>query len=239
MSRLVVCLMILVVTFFVVARAISSQETASQRGLGEGTIQWHAQRAKQRGQQEIIIPAPRWRPVGVSSLEEALGYFTVVVATPIENKSYIRSSNNIRTWYKFKVHEFLSRKNWAGCPTCPPPPDVPSEMLPLAEDEVLVPRGSGTVIVDGVKITSLETDYPLFSESHQYLLFLKFDASKQVGEITLGHAGVFTVSPSGGIKQINRRNHRFAHEIASDDVVNALNLLKGKIAQFQKQQVPR
>lgn len=222
----------------VIALSRSGQRGERRAGAweeDEGTLAWHARRAKARGEREVVVPAGRWRFAKFSSLENALDRFTVVVAKPMDSVSRVRSPYAIETWYKFKVREYLNRREWPTCQTCPPPPDAPAELLPLEEDEILISRASGTVIVDGVKITSVENNYPPFSKSQEYLLFVKLDHNHKVGEITVSHYGVFTVNEQGAIRRVNKMNHPLADMIeAHDGDGNALRRLKEKIGARQR-----
>lgn len=191
---------------------ISAQETTERRG----TIRWHAQQARARGQQSVRIPAPRITIVGASDLNDALSRFTVLIATPVESRSYIVAPHRLVTWYRFRVVETLSRRPVPECPTCPQLMSPPDELLPLNEDEVLLPRHSGTVVIDGVRVTTVESGFPPFLPSQRYLLFIDLDASRRVGRLSMGRYGVFTVNADGSIRHINNQDHPFRSEIEMD-----------------------
>jgi hypothetical protein len=205
---------------------------------GEGLLKRSAARAKAEGRSEVIVRAPLYRPAGVTSLDQALSYYTAVIATPVDSKSYMQSPDKIVTWYKFKVIEYLNRKKPRVCSTCPSTPsDIPAEMLPLQEDEVLIPRPSGSVVVDDVKVTSVESGFPPFLQSKNYLLFVQLDSSSRVGVLRIGAYGVFTVDENGDIKHINQKNHPFKHEIENaDGNGNAVEQLRAKIRNFRSSQ---
>lgn len=202
------------------------------RDADEGTLQWHARRARAKGLQEITIPTPRWRITGAANLDEALNQFSVVLAKPVEEKSFIWSPYNIRTWYKFKVREFLSQRDWPTCDVCPAPPDAPADLLPLKRDEILIVRAGGTAVVDGVRITSVDSAFPPFSRSQEYLLFVKLNRADRVGEISMSHYGVFTVD-EGGVRQINNRSHPFAAELTAHGN-RVLEFVRAKIAEHRR-----
>ena len=203
---------------------ISAQETTERRG----TIRWHAQQARARGQQSVRIPAPRIRPVGAADLNHALSRFTVVIATPIESRSYIIDPYMLVTWHKFRVVETLTQRPVPECPSCPQLMTPPDELLPLNENEILLPRPSGTVIIDGVSVTASEGGFPPFLPSQRYLLFIDLDASRRIGRLSMGRYGVFTVSADGSIRHINNQNHPFRNEIETGDG-NALEQLRMRV----------
>lgn len=209
-------------------------QSERQAVRGNGLLKDSAGKAKAEGKDEIIIRAPLYRPAGVTSLDEALSYYTVVIATPVDSKSFIKSPDEIVTWYKFKVIEYLNRKEPLKCSTCPSTPVAPSEMLPLKDDEILIPRPSGSVVIDGVKVTSVESGFPPFLQSKKYLLFIQFDSSSSIGMLRLGSYGVFTVDENGDIRHINNKNHPFKHEIENPNGNdNAVEELKAKIKAHQ------
>ncbi len=200
---------------------------------GQGRLKESASKAKAEGKSEVIIRAPIYRPAGASTLDEALLYNTAVIATPVDKTSYIRSPDDIITWYKFKVIEYLNRKPAIECPTCPAPLTPPEGMSPLQEDEILIPRPSGSVEIDGVRVTSVESGFPPFMRSKKYLLFVRLDSSGRVGMLRMGAYGVFTVEENGDIRFINDKGHPFKHEIENTGS-DAVEKLKAKINGHQR-----
>jgi hypothetical protein len=210
----------------------NKQQVQSRRG--EGLLKDSANKAKAEGKSEVIVRAPLYRPAGVMSLDEALSYYTAVIVTPVDSKSFIQSPDEIDTWYKFKVIEYLNRKEPLRCTTCSSTPVAPAEMLPLQDDEILIPRPSGSVVIDEIKVTSVESGFPPFLQSKKYLLFIQLDSSSKVGMLRMGQYGVFTVNENGDIKHINNKDYPFKHEIESGDGNgNAIEQLKAKIRSRQ------
>jgi hypothetical protein len=75
-------------------------------------------------------------------------------------------------------------------------------MLPVADDELLVPRSGGTVTIDGVTVTLEEHGFPAFSASHPYLLFLQVDRAGKVARPDLGPAGAMTITGGGLLEAV-------------------------------------
>lgn len=196
---------------------------------GQGLLKERAAKAKAEGKSEVIVRAPIYRVAGPRSLDAALTYYTAVIATPIDKTSYARTPDVIYTWYKFKVLEYLNRKPFVECSTCPSPPSPPEGMSPLQEDEILIPRPSGSIEIDGVRVTSVESGFPPFMQSKKYLLFVQLDSSGRVGVLRMGAYGVFNVDENGDIRFINNKSHPFKHEVENTGG-DAVEKLKAKIS---------
>ena len=207
------------------ANPASAGNPQKREGYG---LQGHVDKAKAEGKREIIIPGPISIPVTTPSLDESLSRFTAVIATRIQSRSFILVPHKIGTWYKFRIVEH-PRNDKPTCSTCSSPPNAPAELLPLKEGEFLLLRGSGTVEIDGIRVTSVESGYPRFIDGRNYLLLLDLDSSSGVARNILGSNGAFYVLPNGNIKPLNSK-HRFRHEgEALGSEGNAVERLKEKI----------
>jgi hypothetical protein len=183
-----------------------------------GTLEWHAQQAKARGRVRVTLPAPIEDYRTVISLDEALSQnqYTVVVAKPIKERSFTRDSRYIETWYKFKIIESLVNSTQSNCYICTLPVDIPQEFLPLKDDEFLALKHGGTLLVDGIEIHTGEADFPQFSKSEKYLMFLELDPVRKVAAIPMGPFGVFNVQADDTLKHINDRQHPFKRDVENN-----------------------
>lgn len=171
-----------------------------------GLIASTAKNAKEKVINKTSVYPPHVSYVdGLASMDEALSYYSAVIAQPITKHTQIsKDGEEIITWYKFKILENLSDK---VCSRCLPADELPSEMLPLNSDEIIVNKHGGTVSLDGVEVTMPTPSYPDFETSEKYLLFLEIDPTRQFGKIMVGPAGTFTVKPNGDIVPINEKDH--------------------------------
>jgi hypothetical protein len=69
----------------------------------------------------------------------------------------------------------------------------PTQLLPIAKDEIVVIRSGGTVIVDGVTINARDPHFPLFDTTKTYLLFLHTSADG-IAYVGMEAAGTFEVN---------------------------------------------
>src|ERR687883_572625 len=94
------------------AKQIAELEKAEDRG----TLKWFARLAKAKGQNRIS----KWGPEAtygdeVIDLNDALRYYQMILAVPIEKQSRPFGDRDVRTWYKFKIVENLSHKELKPC----------------------------------------------------------------------------------------------------------------------------
>jgi hypothetical protein len=172
--------------------------------------------AKERGERRIQISvppssAPEYK--SVNNLDEAISNYAIVIARPVARQSkYLVYT--ISTWYKFKVIENISDKTFSDRSDHA---DAPKELLPVQPDEILIPKGGGDLVIDGVEVICDEPGFPQFEMSRTYLLFVKPDpfSSKfgRIGAFTLGPKGVFVVRSDGMIEPVTQQSHALKSEL--------------------------
>lgn len=162
--------------------------------------------AKSKGQRRLVIPPPTVEYVtNVRSLQEALKYYTLVVATPVRKVSLAKDDGEVRTWYKFEIGESLTPKKHQPCADCAQPDSLPRDLLPLDSGQILVAERGGSASVDGVVLTmSPEFDFDL---NERYLLFLEEDESGLFGRIMVGPDAVFKVTHDQALEDVTDRPH--------------------------------
>src|SRR5688500_127613 len=100
-----------------------------QQAKDRGSIRWHAEVAKAKGKSEAEIQSSMVYYAVPRNLQEGVDYYHVVVAEPLESRSYPLSAD-IRTWYKFRRIEELSAPVRA-CTTYPPTDSYQTKMIPI------------------------------------------------------------------------------------------------------------
>ncbi|MDQ3918232.1 MAG: hypothetical protein M3348_07125 [Acidobacteriota bacterium] len=167
-----------------------------------------AQLAKARGERQVVVPGVATLYPNATTPEElngSLPEYAVFVAEMVAEKSYLASrlqpggespSELIKSWYKFKVLDAISEGR-------PHPSfavrELPTELLPVAADEVLVPAEGGTVVIDGVEVTQHEESVARFRRNRKYLLLLSVEPATRVGELAFGPQSVLPLSADGGL----------------------------------------
>lgn len=162
--------------------------------------------AKAKGQKQVAIPPPMVEYVTkVGSLQEALKYYTLVIATPVQKVTLTTDSGEIRTWNKFEIGESLTPKKHAPCADCVQPDLLPRDLLPLDSGQILVAERGGSVTVDGVLLVmSPEFNFEL---NERYLLFLEEDESGFFGRIMVGPDAIFKVTRDQALIDITDKPH--------------------------------
>lgn len=208
MSKLILSVLALFLIGLVLPRTESKvtptqeQVAAREDVLFNTTLLGRARKAKAKGITKIAFQGPTGIPVVVRDWDDVLANFSIIAAEPISKTSVLLDPHHIGTFYKVKVTENLSQSSVNGC--CGIPNSVPSELPALAAGEMYVFAGGGTVTLDGVEVTQAG----LFSEvqlSEPYLFFLSHDPSKRIGVITLGHRGIFKITPNGELTSVDGR----------------------------------
>ncbi len=155
-------------------------------------LKWYAEEAKKEGKQKEVIPAGTTEYLGSDSpnLERSLSIYSVVVAQPVEKRTFESNDNSLSTWYKFRIVDALTPLRdpvCFGCVTLSPPLE-----MPLDQNEFVILRNGGTLTVDGVEIEQREAGFPQFQEHKKYLLFISLYPNK-VAITAGGPLGVFEI----------------------------------------------
>ena len=183
---------------------------ALKESADRGKLSWHAEMAKAKGHQEVVIPIISEYTVP-SSFDEALAYYSLVIAEPLEQKPYVQNEG-INTWYRFRLVEELSAPT-LQCTSCQDLAAAPTDLLPLESNEFLAPQTGGEALVNGVRVISKDIDYPAFVLGKKYLLFLSFDAQKVVGALHMGPWGTFSLDSS---EKLTAVDSRLKHPVRSE-----------------------
>jgi len=184
-----------------IALSLSIRKVSSQDpGSDPGSLQSIAEDALARGETEVFIDNSVTFE-GVTDLNTALSKYTVVEATVTGKKSVQFGTSNIGTWYKFSLDSMIVQNPLRQCGDCAPIPDPPSDIAPSAV-EISLLHPAGTVLVDGASIFEGVPDYPDLQIGQQYLLFINYDATRQVAVANVGPPGVYIVSYNGDLSPI-------------------------------------
>src|SRR5687768_10175005 len=88
-------------------------------------------KAKAGGITEVVIPAPVPYLAEVSSLDEAVTHYSVIVGEAIDATSIQVDGSNIMTYYRFRILERLSDR---GGPFGGVPEEFPRALAPLGSE---------------------------------------------------------------------------------------------------------
>ena len=118
----------------------------------KGKVREAVLEAKASGRSQIQILAPLITPTFVDSLYTVGERYTVIVGEPLQIVTALTVDGYIRTWYKFKVSEVLTKQ-----PHVPMEPSLeevspPAVLLPLGADEVLLSSAGGSIVSEGITV---------------------------------------------------------------------------------------
>jgi hypothetical protein len=171
-------------------------------------LRWASQKARMEGIRKVTLETPIGYYLGTASaitVDRALSTYTVVVAKPIEQRTYRETDNDLITWYKFRILEALSETKSPPCPGCQTS-TPPAEMFPLQPDEFFMPKSGGNLTEDGIEIEQIEPGFPKFELGQKYLLLLSMDSSN-IATTGGGPLGVFTIDENGSTTPLTETPH--------------------------------
>jgi hypothetical protein len=174
-----------------------------------------ARRAKSQGKTSVSAPGKIIDYPGENmNLDEALQNYSVIIAEPIESKSYITdSSDEISTVYKFRIVETLSQRNAVFCNACSVN-DVSDKLQPALYNEFLFQLSGGTITVDGVEVTMTSSGIPKFEKGERYLMFISFTPGG-MARPAAGISGLFRISSDESLEAMSKGKDRLPVEIAA------------------------
>lgn len=214
-AKILIAVTLGIVVIFGIQRVWSNYNEKEK--IKRGTVAIALEDAKATGKKEVQLLAPIPYYASVNSLDDALSHYTTVLAEPVRCESRISTdSRNIETWCKFHVLDYLSEPEvLSKCNSCLSQTGVPAELLPINDDEVLVPKNGGTIVSDDIKVTANDSFYPPLKLNQQYFLFLSLDRHTRIASIELGPKGVLAVGNDGDLEGINPLNSQLAKDLKS------------------------
>jgi hypothetical protein len=172
-----------------------------ERSPDRGKLTWHAQLAKAKGLDKVLLRSSIVDYAVSGSFDDAVANCSLVIAEPFDSRSYA-TTYDIETWYKFRIVEELSAPA-SDCTGCSPAVEPPMDLLPLGTNEFLSSKIGGEVTVDGVPIISSDPSFPDFQMGKRYLLLVVFDSKKVVGTLRSGPWGVFALDSDEKLRSVN------------------------------------
>ncbi len=102
----------------------------------------------------------------------------VVEGSAVALRSFLDSTEtHIYTDYTFTLHDIVKNRTRPG--------------VLLTGSTIVVRRESGTVSIDGIPATTIENDFPAFSEGGRYVLFLNESRDENTWVVLGGGRGAF------------------------------------------------
>ncbi len=210
---------IVLLLFALVILGVSLIRTASkappQKKMvpNKNRIAWYVEDAKSEGRKRATMSAGIGDYLGSADqdIDKAISQYTILVAEPIESKTYQGDSESLVTWYRFRTVESLTDTKLPPCLACNTL-SVPQEMLPINADEFFVPRAGGTMEIDGIEVTEIEASFPAFERGQRYLMFLLVYPSG-VALTAGGPLGVFRVVNHDTLRPLDKEPYGLKKEM--------------------------
>jgi hypothetical protein len=188
--------------FLSVPISCTSKQHVLRRG-GHTTLIDYAARAKQRGSQEALVPYHMDEQEGemfnVLSIQDAMVGYEWIVGEPIGEKTLAWANNAgtdpdlIFTAYRFRIDKRFGQSKYNNPPTSTLLEEKALQELRLREEEVIVLKTGGDMVIDGVLLKKKGS--LCFSEllPSTYLLALQMGRSDRVGWLAMGCRSIFSV----------------------------------------------
>jgi hypothetical protein len=158
-----------------------------------GSLRWYAAQAQQQGRTHVTLGIQPHYPA-VSDLNAAISDYSLFVGELVATSTvWDEASDSIETWYKFRTTERLTQRAYFACTHCSPP-TPPSDLLPLQQGEILVPLTGGSVLIDNTIVETVLADFTTMVTGQKYLLFLNFNGTNNVGNLSMGPRGALLVT---------------------------------------------
>lgn len=174
--------------------------------------------AKAEGKNEIKLMPRIPYYASVSGVDEALTSYTTVLIKPQAFHVQLNSeSQDIETWYKMKVVDYLSQPNKpVPCLACSLRQNetIPPEVFPTQDNEFVLVKNTGSLVSDGVTVNSSDATFPDFVLNETYFLFLSLDLNTRIGVIELGPAGVAKIGTDGQLTPVNKNEGKLTRMLA-------------------------
>jgi hypothetical protein len=187
---LFISISIFVLSIRVVAQ---SQQTATD---DRGSLSWRARQATEGGKTAITIETPDALWAQPVPLREALAHTSLTLATLVASET-THTDYEIITWRKYRILERLSSQPSVRHDFLPE--SVPSSLMPIEPGEFVIPEMGGTVDIDGVTITTRNSEVHVPSGDKRHLMFLLFRASGALAVSNYGPHGQFSVDDTDNI----------------------------------------
>lgn len=158
-----------------------------------------AARAKAVSKTSVTYPAPSGPEIEAPSLDVALTHFSTIIVEPY-SKQTVMDAGVLHTWYKCRLIETLSLANET---TLPAPQELkdfplnlqPSGLLPLVvERDILWFENGGSMLVDGVTISTPAKHSPSIDLGSRYLILAALSSAPTVAIVPLSSKAVFLVT---------------------------------------------
>lgn len=189
---------------------LSHLTAAPQDVKREGRIALEVKSAKSHGQNNVELVAPIGMPTGISTVDDVLNHYSVVIAELV-GKRVGADADDVNTWYKFRISELLAEQPNNSLEALTD--RVPQDLLPMQPEEFLILQNGGKIVVDGVTVTETPRNDLSFDTPNRYVLFLHFESSSKVASLAADRASAFLITAEGELAALTKRPHPLVKDV--------------------------
>jgi hypothetical protein len=152
------------------------------------------QHAKEEGRSEVVLSALIDMKTGVTSMAQILSEYSIL-RIKVKDSYVSVTDGDIKTWYKLEVLEEIHRQNEVD--KRPLPENIPAQLLPLLDSEVLHVQPGGVTTVEGIRVIQpAPVNQYTLKRGYDYLITSYLECGGKLLFPAAGVDGVFTVSDS-------------------------------------------
>ncbi len=190
-----VTLVTLAIATVAIVEAASAQQFggAKETGEKEGRLHNLVKSAREHGEAKVVLPTVLILPTGLSRVEEIFDDYSLVVAKLVDAVTTVDSSGDkIITWHKIRVSDWLARQKTTSGDSYDG--NVPQQLLPLSQDELIFYTEGGTLEIDGVTVEQGSPQSFHLRPDTPYLFILFLENPPGIASLAADANGVFAIS---------------------------------------------
>jgi hypothetical protein len=203
-----VTLVTLAIATVAIVEAASGQQFggAKETGEKEGRLHNLVKSAREHGEAKVVLPTVLILPTGLSSVEEIFDDYSLVVAKLVDAVTTVDSSGDkIITWHKVRVSDWLARQKATSGDSYDG--NIPQQLLPLSQDELIFYTDGGTLEIDGVTVEQGSPQSSHLRPDTPYLFILFLENPPGIASLAAEANGVFAISSEGTFSTLGNPEH--------------------------------
>jgi len=173
-------------------------------------LQRLVQHAREEGRSEVVLPSVIDLQTGVTSMAQILSEYSIL-RIKVKDTHVSVADGDIKTWYKLEVLEEILRQNEVD--DRPLPENIPAQLLPLLDSEVLHVQTGGVTSINGIRVIQPPpvNQYTL-KRGQDYLIASYLECGGKLLFPAAGVDGVFAISDSI-LTPLAKRDREFVREV--------------------------
>ena len=168
----------------------------------DGLVYRAVQEAKAQGKTKAVLGVPIPLPTSLRNVDDVLDHYSILITEHAQAPVTVVEQNGIDTWHRLRIREVILRQRETNDE--PLPDDLPSQLLPVPQGEVLAATSGGTTIIDGIIVTQGSHWGISLRPGNQYLLFVWLTSGGRHAQLAANEASVFLIHADGTFEPVSK-----------------------------------